>query len=427
MYFQFSPAVQAGIEAGKYVQVFSNGVPIGIARDPVTGRFVAHAIGVIANNNPLSPLVTTSSLITSGAQMIQTHRGFTAVLNSLQSIQSNLGVLQASTALIGVGTVVGVALTAVNLHQTLKLKKEVEQMHLEVKNGFIDLKQALKDQRIEIQQTIERAGQDIQFEQHRTILVRAYGLFVQAIARLRLAVQLQDENRRSAEIDAARGMLFEAVADYTNPHLLEETCAAGKLRRLECAWAIDQAITTTYQMQNEFVAVSDRLLELQDKIRRETVTIIDACESEEELDFLFPEISRIHDQDLVVLNAWQIHIDWMRSLPSSDFKLLQSANFNSTQDIVASEEHQTTTTSALPTEQLLYEQLKQKSHFLSLRDQLFFMMQPDFRKTIELDILQYTTALSNNKLYSSILQQASDCTIANLYWYFHFRNEQYSV
>jgi hypothetical protein len=40
MNFVFPPAVQAAIEAGKYVQVFTSaGVPIGMARDAATGQF----------------------------------------------------------------------------------------------------------------------------------------------------------------------------------------------------------------------------------------------------------------------------------------------------------------------------------------------------------------------------------------------------
>lgn len=48
-------------------------------------------------------------------QMYQMHRGF-------QAVQASLGVLQTTTAVIGVGTVAGVALSAVNLWQTLKLR-----------------------------------------------------------------------------------------------------------------------------------------------------------------------------------------------------------------------------------------------------------------------------------------------------------------
>ncbi len=417
MLFQFAPAIQAGIDAGKYLQVFSNGVPLSMARDTVTGQFVGHAIGATVNNSPLSPLIAVSNLVTSGAQMYQTQQGFTAVLNGLQTIQTSLGVLQATTALIGVGTIAGVALTAVNLHQTLKLRKEVEQMRLEVKNGFIDLKQALKGQGVEIRQIIEQVAQDIKFEQHRTALVRAYGVFIQAINRFRSAMQLQDFSRRNAEIDGVRGMLFAALADYSNPHLLEETCAAGQLRRLECAWAIEQVIVATYQVQNEVSAVSDRLILLQNKIREDALTVINRCESHDELDFLFPEIIRIKNHDLAVLDSWQNHVDWIQSLPSSDLKLLSSADFNSP------ETHYSTINVAEPPEQLVYESLAEKSHFYSLRDQLLFLFEPELRQEYEFYISEQAEITGYKTLVTSNLQQVSDLTVGNLYYYFNIRDE----
>ncbi|MEH1959527.1 MAG: hypothetical protein V7L05_06525 [Nostoc sp.] len=417
MLFQFAPAIQAGIQAGKYLQVLSNGVPLSMARDAVSGQFIAHAIGATVNNSPLSPLIAVSNLLMSGAQMYQTQQGFTSVLNGLQTIQTSLGVLQATTALIGVGTVAGVALTAVNLHQTLKLRKEVEQMRLEVQNGFIDLKQALKDQGVEIRQIIEQVAQDIKFEQHRIALVRAYGVFIQAMNRFRSAIQLQDFNRRNAEIDGVRGMLFAALADYSNPHLLEETCADGQLRRLECAWAIEQVIVATYQVQNEVSAVSDRLSHLQDKICEDALTVINRCESHDELDFLFPEIIRIKNHDLAVLYSWQNHVDWMRSLPSSELKLLSSADFNSP------ETHNSTINSAEPPEQLVYENLAEKSHFYSLRDQLLFIFKPELRREYEFYISEQAVITGHKTLVTSNLQQASDLTVANLYYYFNIRDE----
>ena len=112
MNFVFPPAVQAAIEAGKYVQVFTSaGVPIGMARDAATGQFAAHAVGAALNNSPLSPLVSPVQLAMGGLQMYQTQMGF-------QAVQASLGVLQATTAVIGVGVAAGVALSAVNLHQT---------------------------------------------------------------------------------------------------------------------------------------------------------------------------------------------------------------------------------------------------------------------------------------------------------------------
>ena len=145
--FKFSPLIQAAIVTGKYAQVFSNGTPIGMVRDSVTGKFVAHAIGATENGNPLSPLISPIQSIITGAGMVQNHMGFqktyqeiAVVKAGLQALQTSVGVLQATTALIGVGTVATIALSAINLQQTLKLREDVKQMRLEVKNGFIDLK-----------------------------------------------------------------------------------------------------------------------------------------------------------------------------------------------------------------------------------------------------------------------------------------------
>ncbi len=446
MLFQFAPAIQAAIDAGRYVQVFTSaGVPIGMARDPVTGRFVAHAVGFLLDdsslyksifegmnpvsslgNSPLSPLIGTAHLVTS---TVQTHRGFQqtyrrldVIQAGLQSLQTSVGVLQATTAVIGVGVAAGVALSAVNLYQTMKLKQAVERLEVRVDNGFINLEQALKDQGAEIKQLISQVAQDIKFEQHRVILVHAYGLFIQAINCLRDAVKLQDVNCRNAQINLAKGMLFEALADYDNPRLLEETCAAGLLRRRECAWAIEQALTMTYQLQGEHEVVSDRLAHLQDKIRQDSLIVIDRCETEDELDFLFPEIRRIHDHDLAALFSWQNHVDWMQ-ISSEDLKLLNSSDFSDPEVTVSPNTKSATTALAEPPEQLLYRNLKQKSHFSSLHDQLLFMMKPDLRRESEFYISQQAAIAGHKTLVPSNLQQASDLAVANLYWYFKVRDE----
>lgn len=391
-----------------------------MVRDPVTGRFVAHAIGAVCNNSPVQPFISPIQPLLTCGQMYQTHRGFTAVLNGLSAIGSNLRVLQATTAVIGVGTVVGVVLSAVNLQQTLKLRQDINQLRLEVKDGFIDLKQALKDQGAEIIKRIDQVALDVEFRNHRTILVQAYGLFTQALHRLRLAMQLQDVNRRNAEIDGARGMLFEALKDYANPHLLQETCAAGYLRRVECAWAIDQTIAITYQLQNEPAAVSDHLSLLQAKIREDSLDVIKRCESEDELDFLFPELTRIHGHDLAVLESWQNHVDWIQTLSPDERQLLPSSDIPAAD---SSDSNQAPVVVAEPEEQSLYNNLKQKSHYLSLRDQLQFIVKPNLRQTHESYISQQAIASGYKALAPSNWQEIPDLTVANLYWYFKVRDE----
>ncbi len=188
---------------------------------------------------------------------------------------------------------------------------------------------------------------------------------------------------------------------------------------MECAWAIEQAIVTTYQVQNESSAVSDRLLHLQNKIRQDSLNVIDNCETEDELDFLFPEITRIHDHDLAVLESWQNHVDWIQSLPPSELKFLQSVDFSNSEVPNSTD----TTALAVPPEQLVYENLKQKSHPQSLRDQLQFMMQPELRREPESYISQQAAIAGYKTLVTSNLQKASNLAVANLYWYFKVRDE----
>ena len=370
--------------------------------------------------NPLTaPLQMATTVVTGGAQMYQTNQGFQRSYREIEAVEqallSSVATLQATTAVIGVGTAAGVVLSGVNLWQTLKLREDVKQLRLEVREGFLDLKQALKDQGAEIIQHIDEVAHDIKFEQHRLVLIRAYGLFTQALQRFQLAMKIQDAQRRNAEIDAARGMLYQALADYSNPGLLEEVCAAGRLRRLECAWAIDQAIITTYQVQNELSAVSVRLSHLQEKICQDSLNIIKLSNSEPELDFLFPEITRIHTHDLAVLNSWQNHVDWMQTLSPDEQQEL--ANLQTTPTETA-ENNQSSDIFSEPLEQLIYEDLKQKSHYPALRDQLNFLVKPTLRQNYETFISKQAKNTGLTALATSNWQEVPDLTVANLYYYF---------
>ena len=428
MLFQFPAAIQAGLAAGKYVQVItSSGIPLSIARDATTGQFVGHAIGMLSNSgipmNPIAVPLQLGQIAASGAQMYQMHRGFTAVQAGLQTLQASVGVLQATTAVIGVGVAAGVALSAVNLWQTLKLREDVKQLKLEVKDGFIDLKRVLQAQGSELIEHINQVAQDIKFEQHRIVLIQAYGKFIEATKLIKTAMSCSDINIRNSDLANARQMLGEALADYSNPHLLSETSAAGQLRRLECAWAIEQTIALTYQLQNESTAASDRLSHLESRIRQDCLNVVDSCETDEEVDFLFPEVLRIHDHDLAILQSWQAHIDWSNSLSSEEQKQLNSGEDTSLNNSDNLELNKSGVLVLQVPEQEFYESVKQKSHFLSLCDQLQLLMRPDLRHNYAAYISQQANNTGHKILSFSNLQQASDLTIANLYWYFKVRDE----
>jgi hypothetical protein len=418
MLFQFAPAIQAGINSGAYeiVRNTATGQLLGLVRDKATGQFVAHAVGLTTKVAGLSinSLFAPAQLAMGGLHMAQTHLGFQKTYRMLDVLQNSVVVLQSSINLIGVGTVAAVALSAVNLYQTLKLREDVKQLRLEVKHGFIDLKEALKDQGAEIIQRIDQVAQDIKFEQHRLEFVKAYGQFLQATRQIKIAMSCEDLGIRNANLANAIQTLGEALAIYNNPHLLSETCAAGYLRRVECAWAIEQTIALTYQLQNQPAAVSHQLCHLQDKVRQDSLTVIERC-TEEELDFLFPELIRIHTHDLPVLESWQNHVDWVKTLSLDERQLLASSDIPPADNL---DSHEESAVLAEPEEQLLYENLKQKSHYLSLRDQLKFMVKPDLRREHESYISQKAPASAYKALAPSNWQDVPDLTVANLYWYF---------
>ncbi|MBW4468151.1 MAG: hypothetical protein KME07_22215 [Pegethrix bostrychoides GSE-TBD4-15B] len=425
MLFQFPPLVEAGLAAGKYAQVFNAaGVPLGLARDSATGQFVGNAVGIVRNNGvPFNPITTPVQLGMNGAQMYQVNQGFQATQAGIQSLQTSLSVLQATTAVIGVGVAANLAISAVSLRQILKLREDVKHLRLEVKEGFFDLKKAFSSQGAEIIRRIEEVAKDIKFEQHRLILIQAYGKFLEATRLLKVAMLCDDLSIRNTDLANAKQTLMEALADYRNPHLLEETCAAGQLRRLECAWVIEQTIALIYQLQNEPEALSHCLAQLQERILTDALAIVDRCESEQELNLLFPEITRVHDQDLAVLSMWQNQVDWLRLLPQSELQLLQSADFShSKADASSVLEHL-----EIPSEQTQYEDLQSKSHPDSLQDQLRFLLKPELRSEPETYISQQATQAGHKALTASNLNQMSNMAVANLYWYFKVRDEPEAV
>jgi hypothetical protein len=405
MLFEFPSAIQAGIAAGKYIQVFSSsGIPQAIARDATTGQFVGHAIGILGNTGiPLNPLAVPFQLATSGLEMYQMHKGFQSVERGLQSLQTTVGVLQSTTAVIGVGVAAGVALSAVNLHQILKLRKAVEKLDVKIENGFID-----------VIQEIGSLSDHIKFEQHRTILIQAYGRFAGAIDRLRSAIHLQDINRRNAEIDATRNTLFDALADYRNPHLFKEVSAPGILRRLECTWAIEQTIISTYQMQQELVVVNDRLSNLQNTIRRDSVAIVEHCKNLEEFNFIAPELSRIRYHDLEILEVWENQNNWIGTLPTQEREDLHNADYLN--DVCQCDFEREETKE--PPEYLEYQQLQQNSYPGSMKDRLLFMMDRNLRQEAESYIHDRAIITGYRNLNLPNLKRATEFTVANLYWYF---------
>jgi hypothetical protein len=369
-----------------------------------TGRVIETARAVAGNG--FNPFAVPFGFLIDGVQMVQVHRGFQKTYRMIETLQQSLGVLQTTTAIVGTGVAVTGVLTAVNLYQTLKLREDVRQLRKELTNGFLDVKQILIEQHAEILQKLDQKALD----DRRRELERAYARFSEATKMVGFAMVCQNAVARGNHLANAVQTMSESLAIYNDTKLLPDMNAAGKLRRFECAWTIEQAIALVFQLQNEPIAASKCILDLQQKIRQDTLSVATACESQAELDFIFPEITRIHRQDLMVLEAWQTQIDVLRSLSPTELKQLSNLNSEES-EVIDAESIQ------IPEEENAYNTLKAKADFRALRDQLKFLIKPELRQGYESEIEQLVTHSKYSALIPTNWNDVSDLTVTNLYWY----------
>ncbi|PSB19733.1 hypothetical protein C7B65_10600 [Phormidesmis priestleyi ULC007] len=173
----------------------------------------------------------------------------------------------------------------------------------------------------------------------------------------------------------------------------------------------EQTIALVFQLHNEPIAASKCISDLQTKIKQNTLSVVATCQSQAELDFIFPEITRIHHQDLQVLEVWQTQIDVIQALSPSELQQLPDLSLEEF-DAIEPEILQ------IPPEVALYETLRSQTDFRGLRDQLRFMIKPESRQEYEVEIGHLAPKAGYPALVPSNWQEASDLTVANLYWYF---------
>jgi hypothetical protein len=273
-------------------------------------------------------------------------------------------------------------------------------------DGFLDLRTFLREEFADLlsREIVEQIYEKQQWHE----LERAYAKFGGAKRWVGQAIACEDSNVRNQHLANAIQTMQESLAVYNDPHLLGNLNAPGQLRRMECSWTIEQSIALTYQLQDEPGCASQCLNNLQKKIQQDALSVVAACQTEDELDFLFPELTRIHYHDLQVLEAWQTQIDVMRSLSPEDQKRLAAID-------------QTDVAGAIivdaPNEDELYQSLKTKAHFKSLTDQLRFMINSELRQQHEAQIQEQAPNLGYQGMVPDDWQQVSDLTVANLYWY----------
>ncbi len=262
----------------------------------------------------------------------------------------------------------------------------------------------------------------MEFKDHRTILARAYGLFDKAMNRLCSAVSIQDLGLRNEELTSIRDMLFQALSDYDNSQLMSGISSAAYIRRRECVWAIEQAIAMTYQMQGELQTVSERLINLDEIVRQDALAALDKIETNDELDFLFPELTRIHNHDLVAINAWNNHIEWSKTLSINEVKQLNTLVDNEAEE-TESDITIEGSSDDKPIEYSVYEEAKSNFVPQALHESLVYSFSAELRRRGEEYIAERAALESLTAFGPQTLSKASPLAVANLELYFALRDE----
>ncbi|MCY6493175.1 hypothetical protein [Leptolyngbya sp. GGD] len=416
MDFYFTAIAQQMLASGEARYMVSKaGELLPVLVNSHTGKIIE--IARVAAEMPINPIAPITNLIEGAAQMYQIHRGFQKtygmieeVQKSLGVVQQSLGVLQTTTTIVGAGVAVTGALTAVNLYQTLQLRKDVKELRKDLSNGFLDLKQVLSGQHADI---LERLDQTT-LEARRREFEAAYAKFTEALKLVGLAAEMNNSIVRDQHFANAVQMMYESLSIYNDPRLMPEMSAAERLRRAECAWIIESAIAYVFSLQNEPSAARTSLTTLREKIQRDSFEIVNACQSQVELDFIFPELMRIQSQDLAALKLWSTQIDVIQALPSSELEALPDLRFTELPEIEVLE---------VP-EEVAYLELQSKSNFHSLRDQLRFKFKPQLRTEYETTIAQQATELGYSSFARSNWEDVSDLTVSNLFWYLEGRKNK---
>lgn len=338
----------------------------------------------------------------------------------MESLQEKASILESATATLGVGVALQGILSALNLQQTGKSNLKLDQVLLELQTGFTDLKSIINHQGDEILKAINQVGQEIKLEMHRVQFIKAYGIF-QSVHNNQLpsALITQNPTDRNGKLNFIWNNLQICLSIYNNKELISSPLISGKWNRLQCAWAIEQTLALVDILNNNFDACIFQLNHLKEKIIKDCIELTESCQSEEEIDFIFPRINYIINHDLILIDFWKNNLKVIQNLSIEDQEKL--ASFNVT-DIVSLNKAQESNALQKPSPFELYQELKDKSHFVALKDQLKFILKPELRSEYESYIIQKAIAMDFKGLALTNWKEVPDLTVANLYYSFKRQN-----
>ncbi|MBB1126568.1 hypothetical protein [Thiospirillum jenense] len=201
-----------------------------------------------------------------------------------------LSAIQSSLTAIGTAATMGCALSAVSVFQLLLIQKSLKRIEKKLDTGFLDLK-------VFVQEKID----NLLDQQQQQRLSEGFHYYLQGVEEMKSAILMTNPDNKRLALNESISMFRKALAIYDSRQDYNNTNLPARLRRMECAWAIEAMIAEVYSLQQEYSASINSYKKLKNRITAEVCFMEDKI-SEADFQFILSDFCHIYENDFVIID-----------------------------------------------------------------------------------------------------------------------------
>lgn len=250
-----------------------------VGHDPMLGEKINQ---LQSNFGTLQNAITEQTNTLSNIQTA-IHSGFEQQAGVLSTIQSSIGAL-------GLFSVVGCALSAVNAYQLVRVRKNLNNLEKKFENGFEGM-----------QFFISRGFNDLSSNLEMKRLSLAYSQYRKGLEQMNTALLIENPANRNNSLALCINIFTNALAKYEEQYESSTINIPAKLRCLECCWVIQNSIAEAYQRQEEYAASLHTYKKLHQQILQHTEKFKQNMNIDNH-HFITGDFNIIHENDVKIIN-----------------------------------------------------------------------------------------------------------------------------
>jgi tetratricopeptide (TPR) repeat protein len=212
------------------------------------------------------------------------HSGFEQQAGMLSTIQSSIGAL-------GLVSVLGCALSAVNVYQLVRVRKDLNNLEKKLESGFEGM-----------QFFISRGFNDLSSNLEIKQLSLAYSQYRKGLEQMNTALLIENPANRNNSLALCINIFTNALAKYEEQYESSTINIPAKLRCLECCWVIQNSIAEAYQRQEEYAASLHTYKKLHQQILQHTEKFKQSMTVDNH-HFITGDFNIIHENDVKIINV----------------------------------------------------------------------------------------------------------------------------